>query len=238
MTVKASQIKILVVDDEPQIQKLLSYGLSESGCVVLSALSGEEALRIVANENPTCVLLDVGLPKISGIQTLKELRSFSSVPVIMLTVEEDDAIKVEALENGADDYVTKPFSMPVLRARIQAILRRASSKSSDRSQTQTVFSAKHLRVEFESHKVFVSEKEVHLTATEFELLELFIQNGGKVLTHQAILAKIWGDKAGDQMHYLRVYVNNLRRKIEQNPSIPKLIVTEPGIGYRLEIDLA
>lgn len=229
-----TSVKILIVDDEIQIQKLLHYSLSDSGWNIVSAASAEEALRLVANENPNCVLLDVGLPKIDGIQALKELRAFSSVPVIMLTVEDDDAIKVEALENGADDYVTKPFSMPVLKARIQAVLRRFSSGASGKSPAQNVFSTKHLRVEFESHKVFVSEKEIHLTATEFELLDLFIQNSGKVLTHQAILAKIWGDKAGDQMHYLRVYINNLRRKIEQNPSIPKLIVTEPGIGYRFE----
>lgn len=227
-------IKLLIVDDEVQIQKVLSYGLSDSGWRVISALSGEDALRLVTTENPTCVLLDLGLPKMSGVQTLKELRSFSSVPVIMLTVEDDDAIKVEALEKGADDYVTKPFSMPVLKARIQAVLRRFSSGSSTKLSTQSIFSTKHLRVEIESRKVYVSEKEIHLTATEFELLEFFIHNAGKVLTHQAILAKIWGNKAGDQMHYLRVYINNLRRKIEQNPSIPKLIVTEPGVGYRLE----
>lgn len=228
-------IKILIVDDEAQIQKLLSYGLAAFGWNTVSALSAEEALRLVAVEAPACVLLDVGLPKMSGLQALKELRSFSSVPVIMLTVEEDDAIKVEALENGADDYVTKPFSMPVLKARIQAVVRRSPAGGSTRSLSQSVFASKHLRVEFSSRKVFVGDKEVHLTATEFELLELFIQNAGKVLTHQAILAKVWGNRAGDQMHYLRVYINNLRRKIEQNPSIPRLIVTEPAVGYRLEI---
>lgn len=234
MSSKLDKFKLLVVDDEPQIQKLLKYGLSDSGWKLISAFSGEEALQVIANENPSCVLLDVGLPKMNGVQTLREIRSFSSVPVIMLTVEDDDAIKVEALENGADDYVTKPFAMPVLKARIQAVLRRFSVPPTGKTPTQSIFSADGLRVEFESHKVFVHEKEIHLTATEFELLELFIQNRGKVLTHQAILAKIWGDQVGDQMHYLRVYVNNLRRKIETNPSIPKLIVTEPAVGYRFE----
>jgi two-component system KDP operon response regulator KdpE len=228
------QIKILIVDDEAQIQKLLSYGLSDLGWSLLKASSGEEALKILAAENPACILLDVGLPKMSGIETLKELRSFSHVPVIMLTVEDDDALKVEALELGADDYVTKPFSMPVLKARIHAVLRRHSQLSAEKNNANSTFQSAHLKIDFSSHKVFVDGKEVHLTVTEFELIELFIQNRGKVLTHQAILAKVWGEQAGDQMHYLRVYVNNLRRKIELNPSIPKLIITEPGVGYRFE----
>jgi len=229
-----SAVKILIVDDESQIQKLLSYGLSDSGWTLIKAMSGEEALKALATEQPTCVLLDVGLPKMSGIETLKELRSFSSVPVIMLTVEDDDALKVEALELGADDYVTKPFAMPVLKARIHAVLRRHSQSSNEQNVANAIFQSAHLKVDFSSHKVFVDGKEVHLTATEFELMELFIQNRGKVLTHQALLAKVWGDQAGDQMHYLRVYVNNLRRKIELNPSIPKLVITEPGVGYRFE----
>ncbi|MBP7843549.1 MAG: response regulator transcription factor [Proteobacteria bacterium] len=227
-------VKILIVDDEPQIQKLLSYGLSDSGWTLLKALSGEEALKIVATENPSCVLLDVGLPKMSGIEALKEIRSFSTLPVIMLTVEDEDDLKVEALELGADDYVTKPFAMPVLKARIHAVMRRHSQSSGEQNNANSTFQSAHLKIDFSSHKVFVDGKEVHLTVTEFELIELFIQNRGKVLTHQAILAKVWGEQAGDQMHYLRVYVNNLRRKIELNPSIPKLIITEPGVGYRFE----
>ncbi len=229
-----SPIKILIIDDEPQIQKLLSYGLSDSGWILLKAMSGEEALKVVAAEQPTCVLLDVGLPKMSGIETLKELRSFSAVPVIMLTVEDDDALKVKALELGADDYVTKPFAMPVLKARIHAVVRRHSQSAGDQKTANALFQSAHLKIDFSSHKVFVEGKEIHLTATEFELIELFIQNRGKLLTHQALLAKVWGDQAGDQMHYLRVYVNNLRRKIELNPSIPKLLITEPGVGYRFE----
>ncbi|MEO5667641.1 MAG: response regulator transcription factor [Bdellovibrionota bacterium] len=228
----AGEIKILIVDDEVQIQKLLSYGLSDSGFLSIVAGSGEEALRVIAAENPACVLLDVGLPKMNGIETLKEIRAFSKVPVIMLTVENDDEIKVQALDLGADDYVTKPFAMPVLRARIHAVLRRHADLV--RSPTK-IYSHAHLKVDFVLHKVWVNDKEVHLTVTEFELLELFVENRGSVLTHQSILAKIWGDQAGDQMHYLRVYVNNLRRKIELNPSIPKLIITEPGLGYRFEV---
>lgn len=227
-------IKILIVDDESQIQKLLSYGLSDSGWTLLQAMSGEEALKAVATEQPTCVLLDVGLPVMNGMDTLKKLRSFSSVPVIMLTVEDDDTLIVESLELGADDYVTKPFSMPVLKARIHAVLRRHSQLINEHLVANAVFQSAHLKVDFPSHKVFVNGNEVHLTATEFELMEIFIQNRGKVLTHQALLAKIWGDQAGDQMHYLRVYVNHLRRKIELNPSIPKLVITEPGVGYRFE----
>ena len=226
--------KILIVDDEIQIQKLLTYGLEENGFATLTAKSGEEALRLAANESPDCILLDVGLPKINGIETLKELRSFSKIPVIMLTVESDDDIKVQALDLGADDYVTKPFSMPVLRARIQAVLRRKATPTQAASLEATPFESQHLKVIFSSRKVLVSGNEVHLTATEFELLELFIENRGRVVTHQTILAKIWGNKAGDQMHYLRVYINNLRRKIELNAAIPKLIITEPGVGYRFE----
>jgi len=236
-TIKTEPITILIVDDEVQIQKLLTYGLKEQGFETFTASSGEECLTMIANQNPSCVLLDVGLPRMSGLETLKEIRSFSAVPVLMLTVEDDDDTKVQALDLGADDYVTKPFSMPVLRARIKAILRRKEKMSSPSDlSTESVkeFSSAHLRVDFISHKIWVSAQEVHLTVTEFELLTFFIENRGKVVTHQSILAKIWGDKAGDQMHYLRVYINNLRRKIELNPSIPKLIITEVGIGYRFE----
>jgi len=226
--------KILVVDDEMQIRKLLSFGLAGFGFKTLEASSGEEALILIASDNPACVLLDVGLPKMNGIETLKEIRSFSKVPVIMLTVESDDEIKVQALDLGADDFVTKPFSMPVLRARLQAVMRRQGEGKVEKQVERSSYEQGHLKIDFISHKVWVSEKEIHLTATEFELLDLFIENRGRVLTHQAILAKIWGNKAGDQMHYLRVYINNLRRKVELNPSIPKLIITEPGIGYRFE----
>ena len=228
-----SLLKILIVDDEAQIQKLLTYGLKEQGFETLVASSGEEALHVVADQNPSCVLLDVGLPKLSGVDTLKEIRSFSRVPVIMVTVEDDDETKVKALDLGADDYVTKPFSMPVLRSRIKAVLRRLEKPTTPTGPAKE-FVSERIKVDFESHKVWVNAAEVHLTVTEFDLLNLFIDNRGKVVSHQNILTKIWGDKAGDQMHYLRVYINNLRRKIEMNPSIPKLIITEPGIGYRFE----
>lgn len=226
-------MRILVVDDEVQIQKLLVYGLKDDDFEVLVASSGEEALRLVAAHDPACVLLDVGLPVMNGIDTLKKLRSFSKVPVIMITVEDDDETKVEALDLGADDYVTKPFSMPVLRSRIKAVLRR-QDKGAVTGDSAQDFVSEHLTVSFQARKVAVRSEEIHLTVTEFELLNLFIENRGKVVSHQKILAKIWGNKAGDQMHYLRVYINNLRRKIEPNPAIPKLIVTEPGIGYRFE----
>lgn len=229
----STEIKILVVDDEIEIQKLLSYGLRDQGFVTLIASSGEEALRSIAHDHPACVLLDVGLPKMNGIETLKELRSFSKVPVIMITVEDDDEIKVKALDLGADDYVTKPFSMPVLRSRIKAVLRR-QDKIDDSALRVKQFATDRIKVDFEAHKVWVGSAEVHLTATEFELLQLFVENRGKVVSHQKILAKIWGNQAGDQMHYLRVYINNLRRKIEQNPAIPRLILTESGVGYRLD----
>lgn len=225
--------KILIVDDEVQIQKLLTYGLKNHGFDLFAASSGEEALGLIANHNPSCVLLDVGLPGMSGIDTLKELRNFSSVPVIMITVEDDDDVKVKALDLGADDYVTKPFSIPVLSSRIKAVLRRQDKAGTDAIRLKD-FNSERIKVDFSSHKVWVQDKEIHLTVTEFELLTLFIENRGKVVTHQKILGTIWGDKAGDQMHYLRVYINNLRRKIEQTPAIPRLILTEPGIGYRFE----
>lgn len=223
----------MIVDDERQIQKLLTYGLKEQGFESLVASSGEEALGMVANYGPLCVLLDVGLPGMTGLETLKELRNFSSVPVIMVTVEDDDEIKVQALDAGADDYVTKPFSIPVLCSRIRAVLRRQDKMDFDAIRLKE-FNSDCIKVDFTSRKVWAQDKEIHLTVTEFELLTLFIENRGKVVTHQSILGKIWGDKAGDQMHYLRVYINNLRRKIEPNPSIPRLILTEPGIGYRFE----
>lgn len=229
----AVAVKILIIDDEVQIQKLLSYGLKDQGYEPLVASSGEEGLGIIANQSPSCVLLDVSLPKMSGLDTLKELRSFSEVPVIMITVENDDEIKVKALDLGADDYVTKPFAMPVLQSRIRAVLRRHEKGGGPKAEMNQ-FISQSIKVDFPSHKVWVGANEVHLTVTEFGLLTLFIENQGKVVTHKSILNKIWSDRSGDKMHYLRVYINNLRRKLEVNPSIPKLIITEPGVGYRFE----
>lgn len=227
-------LTILIVDDEIAIQKLLSYGLRDFGYETIVASSGEECLEMMTSLNVSCVLLDVGLPKMNGMETLKRIRHFSKVPLIMITVEDDDESKIKALDCGADDYVTKPFSMAVLRSRIKAVLRRQEPQTNSAPSHSKEFVSDRIKIDFDARKVWANQQEIHLTATEFELLSFFIENRGKVITHQSILAKIWGNKAGDQMHYLRVYINNLRRKIEPTPSIPRLIVTEPGIGYRFE----
>ena len=221
-------MNILAVDDEPQILRALRTSLTARGHDVVTAPNGETALELLAANEADLVVLDLGLPGIDGVEVIRRLRSWSSVPVIVLSVRDAQADKVAALDAGADDYVTKPFAMDELLARMRAVLRRTGAAEAE----QPVVRIGDLEVDLARKLVSRADRSVHLTPTEFALLELLVANPGKLLTHRFLLQKVWGDAYRDESHYLRVYVANLRKKLEQDPSSPSLILTEPGVGYR------
>ncbi|HEX9410195.1 MAG TPA: response regulator transcription factor [Actinomycetota bacterium] len=221
-------MKVLAVDDEPQILRALRTSLTARGHDVMTAPNGETALDILASTEMDLVVLDLGLPGIDGVEVIRRLRSWSSVPVVVLSVRDAQSDKVAALDAGADDYVTKPFAMDELLARTRAVLRRSGPGETE----SPVVTAGDLEIDLARRLVTRSGEPIHLTPTEFSLLEQFVSNPGKLLTHRWLLQKVWGTAYGDQSHYLRVYVANLRKKLEQDPSSPSLIMTEPGVGYR------
>jgi two-component system KDP operon response regulator KdpE len=222
-------LSVLVIDDEIQIRRLLKLALENEGLHFFEASSGEEGLKEVASRNPDLVLLDLGLPGMQGIQILKKIREWSEAPIIILTVQNDEGAKVEALDSGADDYITKPFGMEELRARIRTAIRHKRKDKVD-----TIFRSGDLEVNISAHLVKRGNQEIHLTALEFSLLAFFIRHQGRVVTHQQILKEVWGSQQEFDPQYVRIYVGALRKKLEADPSNPTLIITESGIGYRLK----
>jgi two-component system, OmpR family, KDP operon response regulator KdpE len=221
-------VKILAVDDEPQILRALRTSLTARGHDVVTAPNGETALDVLAAGEVDLVVLDLGLPGIDGVEVIQRMRSWSQVPVIVLSVKDAQADKVAALDAGADDYVTKPFAMGELGARIRAVLRRTTPAEAVPPQIRVG----DLEIDLASRLVRRAGQQVHLTPTEFALLELMVTNPGKLLTHRWLLQKVWGPAYQQESQYLRVYVAGLRKKLEQDPSSPVLILTEPGVGYR------
>jgi two-component system, OmpR family, KDP operon response regulator KdpE len=219
--------RILVVDDEPQILRALQMSLRGAGYEVDAAATGEEALTLAAVRPPDAVIVDLVLPDLRGTEVTRQLRSWTGVPVIVLSVVGDEAEKVSALDAGADDYVTKPFGVDELLARLRAALRRAEPSS------EPVLEIGGLRVDLEARDVSVDGTPVQLTPHEYGLLRLLALNEGKLLTHKAILREVWGEAYADESHYLHVYVSQLRRKLEPDPARPRYILTESGVGYRL-----
>lgn len=219
----------LVIDDEPQIRRLLRVTLEANGYRVFDAANGNDGLAQVAQRRPDVVLLDLGLPDMEGIAVLKRLREWSRVPVIILTVRDREDDKIEALDAGADDYVTKPFSAGELLARMRAALRHVEGQGA----AEAVFRAGNVEVDMSARVVRKRGQEVKLTPTEYALLRVLATHAGKVLTHRQLLKEVWGPKAGEQTHYLRVHIAHLRDKIEDDPAEPNLIITEPAVGYRL-----
>lgn len=218
---------VLIVDDEPQIRRLLMITLEANGYRVLVAVNGQEGLVLAAQHKPALIVLDLGLPDIAGQTALQRLREWSHVPVIILSVQDDEQGKVAALDAGADDYVTKPFNSDELLARIRVALRHANTK-----EEQPVFRADNLVIDFAFRRVTVGGREVRLTKIEYDLLRLLARHAGRVLTHSQILREVWGPNHEHDTHYLRVYVAHLREKIERKPESPKIILTELGVGYR------
>jgi two-component system KDP operon response regulator KdpE len=224
-----SAANILIVDDEPQIRRVLRATLSANGYAILESSSGEEALESVRKQRPDLVLLDVNMPGMGGIEACRELRRDSDFPIIMLTVRNAERDKVQALDAGADDYVVKPFGIEELLARIRAALRRFSP-----GDVLPPFAAKDLTIDFESRVVTVRGREVHFTPKEFDVLKHLVANQGKPLTHRRLLQSVWGPDYGEETENLRVVINQLRKKIEADPAHPKYILTEPWIGYRFQ----
>jgi two-component system KDP operon response regulator KdpE len=224
--------RILVVDDEPQILRALKTTLQGAGYEVATAETGEEALRLAALQPPEAVVLDLVLPDRSGTDVARELRTWSKVPILVLSAVGEESEKVAALDAGADDYVTKPFGTDELLARLRAALRRVAPDAGP------LLEIGDLVIDLEKHAVTMGGKPVSLTPNEFGLLRLLAQNQGKLLTHRAILREVWGPAYDEESHYLHVYVSQLRRKLEPDPARPVYLLTEPGAGYRLVDPLA
>jgi two-component system KDP operon response regulator KdpE len=218
----------LVIDDESQMRRLLRVTLEANGYRVFDAATGKDGITQAAQRPPDVILLDLGLPDLEGVEVLKRLREWSQVPVIILSVRDREDDKVAALDAGADDYVTKPFNSAELLARLRAALRHVQPQGAD-----AIFRDGELEVDLSARVVRQSGKEIKLTPIEYSLLRLFITHAGKVLTHRQILREVWGPNCEAQTHYLRVYMAHLREKLEADPKTPSLLLTEPGIGYRL-----
>ena len=221
--------RILVVDDEPQITLVLRSGFVKHGYDVRVASEGEAALELFHAWTPDLVVTDLSMPNMDGLELCKRIRSISSVPIIVLSVKGEEAIKIEALDTGADDYVTKPFGIGELVARARAALRRTTPQT---REIESVIEVGDFRVDLETHSISVRGQEVHLSPKEFDLLLYFIQHPDKVLTHRTLLATVWGGNSVEQPEYLRVFIRFLRKKIELNPAKPRYILTEPWVGYR------
>ena len=226
------KLKILVVDDEPQIRRQLKIGLEGYGFEVLTAMNGEAAIVQSAQQKPDLLILDISLgSEPDGIEVCRRLREWSKVPIIVLSVHGEDKTKVDALHTGADDYLTKPFSMAELEARIQAVLRRVAVEPTTNPQAE--IQVGDLYINLANRAVKVAGEEVHLTPIEYNLLRLLATHPGKVLTHRMILLEVWGSEYGEMSHYVRVFVNQLRKKLGENPSRNvRYILNEPGVGYR------
>jgi len=227
--------RILIVDDEPQITRVLRTGLGTRGYDVRVAADGETALDTFNDWHPDLVITDLAMPNMNGLELCRRLRLISQVPIIVLSVRGEEKTKVEALDAGADDYVTKPFGIEELLARMRASLRRVPVAVME-DATSMIFEAGDFRLDLGSHSVTVKGREIHLTPKEFELLAHLVRHAGRVLTHRALLAAIWGGNYVEQTEYLRVFIGQLRKKIEPDPSAPRYILTEPWIGYRFNAE--
>ena len=220
--------KILLIEDDKSIQRFLRISLETNGYKTLNAETGIEGISLYMTQNPDLILLDLGLPDIDGMEVLSQIRDQSSVPIIVVSARGQEHEKVDALDQGADDYITKPFNINELLARVRVALRK---KTSDVIKAKT-FEIDQLKIDFEKYKVYVDQQEIHLTPIEYKLLVLLVENAGKVLTHSFIIRKIWGYSTNEDSQSLRVFMANIRRKIEKDSSHPRYILTEVGVGYR------
>lgn len=221
--------KVLIVDDEESIRRTLSINLTSKGYIVEQAINAAECMDKLQSFHPQLIILDLGLPDRNGLGVLEEVRGWSKVPVIILTVSDDEATKVKLLEAGADDYITKPFGIPEFMARVVVALRHGQKDA----EASPVFVSGDLRVDLNSRQIQRESASVHLTSTEFNLLRLLIKGRGQVVGQDLLLNEIWGKLGVDNPHYLRIYIGQLRKKLERDASAPKHILTEPGVGYRI-----
>jgi DNA-binding response OmpR family regulator len=230
MSSEKTRYKILAVDDEQRMVRFIQLNLEQDGFEVVTAYNGKEALEQVRTQLPDLILLDIMMPDINGFEVLKKIREVNNVPVIMLTAKGEEDDRIQGLELGADDYITKPFSPRELVSRIRAVLRRTKSFKDD--QADQIIVDDRLTIDFSRREVWVEGKKVDLRPTEYRLLYHLVQNAGWVNTHEQLLSKVWGFEYQDEPHYVRLYVNYLRKKLEEDPSNPKYILTERGVGYR------
>ncbi len=224
--------KILIIDDEQAIRRFLHTSLDAHGYEVHEAASGDEGILLAINIRPDLIILDLGLPDISGLEVTKRLREWTQTPILILSVQNQDTDKIEALDAGADDYLTKPFSVGELSARLRVAMRHMHQE-----EPELVFTSGKLRADLTARIVTLDGEEVQLTPTEYDLLRVLIHYAGRVLTHQQLLKEVRGRAYQTETHLLRVHMSNLRRKIEEDPANPQIILTEPGVGYRLIVDV-
>ena len=227
----AERARILVVDDEPQIRRLLRAALPGEGYRLLEAGTGREALAMAASQRPDLIILDLGLPDMDGSEVIRRVREWTSVPIVVLSARGKDRDKVAALDAGADDYVTKPFGMGELKARMRVALRHAAQRPGvPAEETVTIGD---LAVDFVRREVRLADRRIHLTPLEYRLLSVLVRNAGRVITHRQLLAEVWGPAFEDQAHYVRIYMKRLRDKLEPVPARPRYLLSEPGVGYRM-----
>ncbi len=227
---------IALIEDEAPIRRFLRASLRGEGYRVAEAETARDGLRIITQEHPSVIILDLGLPDLDGTEVIREVRGWSAIPILILSARGQEADKVRALDLGADDYLTKPFGIAELLARIRVALRTASRIQGTEGPPETILSFGNVVINLLSRQVTAHGKEVDLTRLEFELLRILVQNAGKVLTHRFLLKEVWGPHAAGESHTLRVFISNLRKKVEEDPTRPKYIQTEQGVGYRLNID--
>jgi two-component system KDP operon response regulator KdpE len=233
--VTASDHLIAIIEDEAPIRRFLRAALGAEGFRVCEAATAKDGMRLLTQDRPSLVLLDLGLPDADGIQIIQEVRQWSSLPVIVLSARGEEKGKIAALDAGADDYVTKPFGIGELLARMRVALRHANRRETGAGET-TAFQFGGVHGDLAERRVFADENEVKLTKIEFDLLALLVRNSGKVLTHRFLLKEVWGPDAVNEPHYVRVFMANLRKKLERDPSRPEYLLTEQGVGYRLKAD--
>ena len=226
-------MQIVVIEDEAPIRRFLKTILNSQGYTYLEAASGKGGLELIALNNPDVVILDLGLPDVDGLEVISQIREWSEVPIIILSAREKEGDKVKALDLGADDYLTKPFGVSELLARLRATIRRSSRGS---EESQSIYKFDNVEVDFTSRIVYIQGEELHLTPIEYKLLVTLIKHKGKVVTHNQLLKEVWGDGYNEETQYLRVYMGQLRRKLEPSPSNPKYFLTEPGVGYRFKFE--
>jgi two-component system KDP operon response regulator KdpE len=234
MTMRESLATILLIEDERQMRRFIRVTLLSEKYAVLEAETANDGLSQVATHSPDVVLLDLGLPDMDGLDVIEKLREWSTVPVIVISARDQEGDKIKALDGGADDYLTKPFGAGELLARIRVALRHAAPKQ--QGQEDAIFIAEDLKIDFLKRQVFSGIREIHLTPIEYRLLTVLVRNAGRVMTHRQILKEVWGPPYVEQTHYLRVFMNQLRKKIETDSTRPRFLLNEPGVGYRFNSD--